>query len=159
TESGARPPSASPTYSSNRYMASGSTSRVEKHHSRVSRSSRAKRSGMGGSGSASTAKRFRACANVTRRPRPVSEAAPHADLRLPRIADAVPDRSAEVEQQPAADLRHDVVVAVGQVEHLEHRLDRVALAEIEQLRRAQVEREELVVLLLLVAADIMAVDE
>src|SRR5688500_20046758 len=31
-----------------------------------------------------------------------------ADLRLPRIAGAAADRAAEVEQQAAADLRHDV---------------------------------------------------
>src|SRR5207244_4254916 len=79
----------------------------------------------------------------------------HADLGLSRIAEAALDGPIEIEHE-VGHLRPLDVAVVGQVEHLENRLNDGA-AGLEVSRDAQIPTEELIVLAQCVALDDRAV--
>ena len=65
-------------------------------------------------------------------------------LKLPRVADALSEKSVKVEE-PGRDKRIDVVFTVGRIEHLDDGNDRESLAKLERPLQAPVKREILIV--------------
>src|SRR4051812_37556963 len=60
-----------------------------------------------------------------RRPSASLEPQPHAELRLARVTESIGDRAVEVEDQVGRRRTTDIL-RVGEIEHLEDRLDRQA---------------------------------